>query len=56
MSEGGGGGIFVGECSGEVGGVVVGVCVSVVVRVGMYECSRGARDQGRGPDPILSVE
>ena len=33
--EGGGGGIFVGECCGEVGGVVVGVCVSADVGVGM---------------------
>ena len=33
--EGGGGGIFVGECGGEVGGVVVGVCVGVSVGVGM---------------------
>ena len=35
LGEGGGGGIFVGECGGEVGGVVVGVWVSVDVGVGM---------------------
>ena len=33
--EGGGGGIFFGECGGELGGVVVGVCVGVDVGVGM---------------------
>ncbi len=33
--EGGGGGIFVGECGKEVGGMVVGVCVGVGVGVGM---------------------
>ena len=33
--EGGGGGIFVGECGGELGRVVVGVCVGVDVEVGM---------------------
>ena len=33
-AEGGGGGIFVGECCGEFGGVVVKVCVGVGVGVG----------------------
>ncbi len=49
--EGGGGGVFVGECGGELGGVVVGVCAGV--GRGGYACARGTRGRGLGAGPIL---
>ena len=54
--EGGGGGIFVGECGGEVGGVVVGVCVSVDVGVSMrVPVVQGARIGELRPFCVVNV-